>query len=90
MELISKALGNTYLAEKRGPGDLVGRPALFYARHGRYLGGGSPLRALTWRTASRAQRAPELRERERAWGGSRRAKPGLDGQELRKEAWDAG
>ena len=29
-------------------------------------------------------------EREQAWEGSRKAKPGLDGQELRKEARAAG
>ena len=65
---------------------LVKQAAFLYARHGRYLGSGSLLRELTWRTASRRQ----LRVREQAWEGSRRAKPGLDGQELRNEAWDAG
>jgi hypothetical protein len=57
----------------------MGRPFLLYARHGRYLGSERLLWALTRRTTSERQ----LRERERAWGGSLEANPGLDEQELR-------
>ncbi len=45
-----------------------------------------PLRALARRTV----RERQLRKREQTWEGSRNSKPGLDGQELRKEAVGAG
>ena len=55
-------------------------PIPMYARHGRSLGGESPPWAMTRRTTSKGQ----LRMRERTWGGSLDAKPGLDEQELRR------
>ena len=57
-----------------------------YAQHGRYLRDESSPWTLTRRTTSQRQ----LRKRERTWEGSRRAKSGLDGQESRREAWEAG
>jgi hypothetical protein len=45
---------------------MCGTPFTMYARHGRYLGGERPLRALTRRTVSGRQ----LQRCEMLWGGS--------------------